>query len=217
MSLLDAWRVYVAPVLLWCGPVLELAILIGLTLRARVRLCLSLPVFLLATLTTTTLAGLCPPCVTWDFWIANELLHAALLLLMGLELGERLFSGLPDSQAQARWCIAGVLALTALLLATAPPGPVTVVVLPRLMLGLAWLYFGLWLVVRSSQLTVEPVHAAVFNGFTPYLLVYAVTWGLAAEDTTVPNVLMPILSALVLVLLLRAAWRQESEAAATTS
>ena len=217
MSLLDAWRAYVAPVLLWCGPVLEVAILIGLTLRARLRLCLTLPVFLIATLTTTTLAGLCAACVTWEFWNAKELLHAALMLAMGLELSARLFRGLPYSQAKARRRIVGVLALTGILLATAPVGPTSVVLLPRLVTGLAWLYFGLWLVVRSSRLTVEPLHAAVLNGLTPWLLAYALTWGLAAENTALPNVLMPVLSALVLVLLLKAAWRRASETAATTS
>lgn len=213
VSLLDLWAAHVAPILLWVVPLLEAAILAGLARQGRWRLCLALPLFLSVTLITTGIAGLCAACATWDFWIAKELLHAALLLLMGLELGARLFRGLPYSQAQARRRIAGVLALTALLLATAPLGPVTVVVLPRLLLGLAWLYFGLWLVVRSSRLTVAPLHAAVLSAFTPYLLVYAVAWGRASESTSVPAVLMPILSAAVLVVLLQAAWRGRPETA----
>jgi hypothetical protein len=214
VSLGDAWRTFVAPGLLWCGPALEVAIVVGLTVRLRLRLCLTLPVFLIATLTTTTLAGVCPPCVTWEFWIAKELLHAVLMLVMGLELSARLFRGLPYSQAKARRRIIGVLALTALLLVTAPIGPASVVLLPRLLMGLAWLYFGLWLVVRSSRLVVDPLHASVLNGFTPWLLAYALTWARATDDTVLPNVLMPVLSVFVLVVLLKAAWRRDGTAVA---
>ncbi len=215
VSLLDMWAAHAAPILLWVGPLLAAAILAGLAQDSRWRLCLALPLFLAVTLITTGIVGLCAACATWDFWIAKELLHAALLLLMGLELGTRLFRGLPYSHSQARRRIAGVLVLTAFLLATAPRGPVTVVVLPRLLLGLAWLYMGLWLVVRGSRLSIEPLHSAVLGAFTPYLLVYAVTWARASEGTAVANVLNPVMSTVVLVVLLLASWRGRLEPAVT--
>lgn len=193
--------------LLWSGVVIELAILAGLVHRQRLRYCYSLPAFIAVVLLSTLAMGLCPSCNTWSFWNTQELVHALLLLVMGVELSTRLFRYLPEARLWARVSLVVVVAGAAALLATAPSWrPLSVELLPRVLTALAWLYAGLVGVTAAYGLPLERLHQAILWGLSPYLILSALTLSRIASDKTLANVLNPLAFAIALAWLAWAAW-----------
>lgn len=194
------------------GPLLEAAILVGLIRRRRLAKAVSLAPLLLALIASASTVALCPSCNTWDFWIVKELTHDALFLLLALELTTRVIDEGPARRAAWRW-LAFVFAVTLVLVVSAPGGWIIVELLPRLSVAIAWLYMGLMVVMLRYGVRVEPLHDVILSGFTPYFMLYAVTWSQAAQDTTVANMVNPVMFVFVLVLLLRVAWQKDSHRA----
>jgi hypothetical protein len=196
------------------GVLFEALTLVGLCVNRRLRRAWTLPPWLLSLIGSAAVVGVCPACNTWDFWLVKEFVHAALALLLGVELAARISQNLPRARQAARRWIVFVLVMMVVLVVTAPEGPLTVNVLPRLLASIAWLYTGLVVVTIRFVLPLDPLHRAVLLGLSPYMMLYAATWGHAAADTSVPNLVNPAMFILALVVLLRAAWLREKTPAA---
>lgn len=193
----------------WLGPVLELGVLTGLILRRRLSQAATLPLLLFALVLTDATVALYPQYNTWDFWLTKEFVHAALFLLLALELSHKAFADPAAHRAARRW-VTLVIALTILLIVAAPHGRLIVEVLPRLMGALAWLYLGLAVVMLRYNARIAPLHDAILTGFAPYLIIYAATWNRASESTSAANIVNPLVFFVVLIALARAAWSRPS-------
>lgn len=195
----------------WSGLALELTLLIGLVVRRRLRQCYTLPLLVLASMGSVLTTNLCPGCRTWEFWIAKELAHAMLLLAVALELSWRAFRPVPRAWLWARLAVIGSVGLGVVLVAAMPPGPVSVRVVPWILAALAWLYTLLGLITLALKMPEEPLHRAILWGMSSYLMLYAATWGQAADDVTLPNLLNPMMFLLVMGVLTWTAWRHGSD------
>ncbi len=198
-----------ATILTWTSVLLEVATLVALVYRRRLRRLVTLPLLLALVATFTIAPRLWPASNTWDVWLAREFIHAAILLLMGLELALRLSLRLPDARREARQWIAPILVGCVILLALTRSAPPTVGLLPLLMLAIAWIYVGLTLVARHHLIPVEPLHKVVLHGFTVYLVIYALGWSLTGDDTRIVARVNAIAFNLLMLALLWAAWRQD--------
>lgn len=200
----------VSVLLLWAGVALDLGVLAGLVVRGRWRDAWLCPVLIGAFLVSAMSAGLCDSCNTWSVWIAKELVHVALMFLLGIELSLRLCTSAPARRHAWMWI--GVVALGILaLVASAPPGPLTVQVLPRLIATVIFLYAGLTMVLAAHGLKIRlALHEALLYGFPPYLFVYVVAWGSTGDDTTWAGTLSPLAFNLVMLNLLRAVWQRDA-------
>lgn len=201
-----------AALLLWSGVALEIAILVGVSAHGHSRRAVTLAPLLVVLATSAAIVGACPACSTWSFWLAKELLHAVLFLILGVELAVRVFVSLPHARRIAlAWTTLVLLGLTAAL-ATAPRGPRMVEVLPRIAAATAWLYVGLtvlmWLVSWRAAFETDDLHRSLLVGFALYTMFYAATWGRSTDDTTIAGLANPLVFDLVMLLLLRAAWQR---------
>jgi hypothetical protein len=199
----------VAALLLWTGVTLDWGVLAGLVARARWRDAWLSPAVVLSFLVSALTAGLCHSCNTWGFWLTKEFVHVALMLLLGVELSLRLC---PTGQARRHaWIWIGIVTLVvAALSATAPPGPLMVQVLPRLIAAVLFLYAGLTLVLAAHRLEIHlALHEALLYGFPPYLFVYVVTWSATGEDTRLANLASPLAFNLMMLNLLRVVWQRD--------
>lgn len=197
--------------LVWSGPVLELAVLAGLIVRRRVRRAWLLPAFLTAVLATNSAVALVPTLATWDFWLIKEAAHALLLLGLGLEVSARMLKPLPGAALLATLLGLGVVAATGVVLHDAPRQYLLFELIPRVLAGTAGLYIVVFLVQAVFIVPVDPLHKAILLGLSPYMLVYAITWGrvgsLAAGDTA--DLVNRLMAAFALLMLLEAAWKHE--------
>lgn len=201
-----------AALLLWVSVALEAAILMGVHVRGHTRRAVTLPPLLVVLATSAGVAGLCPACITWTFWLIKELLHALLFLCLGVELAMRVFDRLPHARRLAlAWTGLVLLGLAVALLA-APSGPRMVEILPRIAAATAWQYGGLtllmWLASWRAALEPHELHRSLLVGFALYAMFYAATWGRSGADTTIAGLANPLVFDLVMLLLLRAAWQR---------
>lgn len=201
-----------AAILLWTGLALEVCVLAGLFVRRRLRRLVLLPVLIGAILVLTAVPLAWPSTQTWTFWLARELSHAVLAVLMGLELGLRLLFRIPEAQQEARRWVLGVFAGLALIAAVAAFLPPVTALLPATVFAITWLYLGLLSVRAHHGLPLDPLHSVVLHGFSVYMGVYAITWALARTDTTLANTINPLAFDLFMLALLWAAWRDDSHA-----
>lgn len=201
-----------ATILTWTSVALEIATLAALIHRRRLRRLLTLPLLLALVLLSTIAVQVWPASPNWGAWLAYELAHAALLLLMGFEVALRLFLRLPAARREARQWTVPVLFVGCLIAALARSAPPTIGLLPLLMLTIATLYVVLTLVSRHHLVPVEPLHATVLHGFTVYLLIYALGWTLTGDDTTIVARVNAITFNLLMLALLWAAWRDDTPA-----
>lgn len=191
------------------GPVLEVGVLAGLFVRGKWRESQVLPFWLAAILVSGTLKLASPGLNTWTFWIAKELLHDALYLLLGVELAAKLFGHLPWIKPRSESLVLAVFVGTLLLVATSPSGSVVTTLLPRLTLALAFLYLGLYAIAVYHAVPLGALHHTILRGFTVCLLVFAGTWSCTGDDTTVAAWMNSLAFAALLLALLRAAWRRD--------
>lgn len=202
---------WVASFLTWTGIALELAVLAGLSARDRFRQCYTLGLYMLASVASALVIELCPPCHTWDFWIAKELAHALVLFAVALELSWRVFRPVPRAWLWARLAIAASIGLGVTLVAAVPPGPISVRVVPWILAALAWLYTLLGLIRLVLHMPDAPLHRAILWGLAPYLMFYAATWGQTGDDVTLPNLLNPLVFLAALSILTWTTWRRETD------
>lgn len=197
--------------LIWLCVGLEVALLTGLIARGRVRQCYMLPALIFTWLASAIVVGVCPTCNTWRFWTVKESIHALAAIGLGLELAIRVFRQVPRPWMWALVTIGSTVALVVALVWTAPPGPWSVRVLPWVLAGIAWLYTGLGMILLTFRMPVEFLHRTLLWGLSPYLMLYAATWGLTREDVLLPNVLNPLAFTAALALLVWAACRSDTE------
>jgi hypothetical protein len=202
------WR----SVLLWTGPVLEAGVLAGLIVRRRLRRAWLLPVLLVALMLSAAAVGLVPWAKSWPFWFAKELGHALLFLALGIEIAMRTFASLPGARRTLFPWLAAVVVMAVVLALTLPLGARALAGVPRLLAAVAFLYGGVYGILRLHVVPVDPLHKAVLLGFAPYLLFNAVSWGQVRSrwEHALANVANPALFVLVLLVLLVAAWREET-------
>lgn len=193
----------------WFCVGLELLLLVGLIARGRVRHSYLLFLLVLTWLASSLVAGLSPATMTWDAWIVTELGHALLAFLLAFELVLRAFRPVPRAWWWARLALGITLLAAITLVGFAWPGPISVSVIPWLLGALACLYVALWGLAGAMGMPQEPLHQAVLVGLSPYLIVYAVTWGQVGDDTTLANAINPLMFVLSLAVLSRAAWARE--------
>ncbi len=158
---------------------------------------------------STSLPLLSPRFHTWSWWVGRELAHGTLLLLMGIELAVRLFFRVPHVQRLARLWILAVVGAVLLVLLTTPPGPLMTGLLPRVVFALVCLYAGLASVAVHHFVPVDPLHNVVLRGFALYMGVYGLTWSLTVDDARLTGYVNAIAFDLLMLVLLRAAWRRD--------
>lgn len=194
----------------WLCVLLEVLLLVGLVARVRVRQCYSLFALALAWLASALVVGLSPERLTWEFWVVTESSHALLALLLALELVWRAFRPVPRAWWWARAMVLVTLAAGGILVYAAWPGPLSVHVLPWILGALAWLYIGLWVTSQLLGVPQERLHTAVLAGLSPYLILYAITWGQTRTDTAMANMVNPVMFMLALLALVHAAWARDA-------
>ncbi len=199
-------------VIAWSCVALEILLLAGLIVRRRVRHSYSLVVLVIAWLTSALVVGLCPHCLTWPLWLFSESIHALLALLVAVELAYRGFRQVPRAWWWAKASLVATATFGAGLVYLAPPGALSIGLIPWLLGALACLYMALWLVALAVELPQERLHTAILTALSPYLIVYAVTWGQVQTDTHMVNLVNPLMFTAVLALLVRAAWSRETMA-----
>jgi hypothetical protein len=191
----------------WFGPIVALAALIGLFVRGHRRESAVLPFWLGTRVIVPVFIYLRPDLYTWSVWIAKELLYDVLDVLLGVELAARLYSHLAWVAPRAQRFVVLVLLGTVVLVAFSP-GPVVTTLLPRLTLALAALYLGLFALAVRFMLPLARLHLTILRGFTPCLLLFAVSWNRPLDDTTWVAWVNSLAFALLGLALLRAAWRR---------
>ena len=199
--------------LLWLGPVLEIGVLVGLVRRGRLGRAWILPVFLLAVLGADVIVAISPSQNTWRFWLLNEALHAVLLLALVIEVAWRMMRHLPGPALALSLLLLVLTWATGLVLREAPREHVLFEVIPRLLASTAGLYIGTFLVQACFRIPVDPLHRAVLLGLSPWMLIYAITWGrvTSVRALAVADTVNPLMFVFTLVVLLEAAWRCEGE------
>jgi hypothetical protein len=197
--------------LLWLGPLLELAAIAGLVVRRRLRRAYLLPAFLLATLLADLAVGLRPGINTWHFWLVKEGLHAALLAALGVELAIKILGRMPAPARQARRWMIVTAVVTTLLVATLPEGYLALELTPRLLAGTAGLYVGIFMVMWRFRIPPDPLHKTVLLSLAPYMLLYSATWHRVrdADTARLVGLANSLMFAAVLLALTLAAWRSE--------
>lgn len=212
-------------VLLWAaGPVLAGWVLAGLVARRRLCHAYLLPPFLVALIVSAALPVVNPRGYDWTAWLIKETVHTVLAFALGLELAVRLFRNLPGAALVARGTVLAVLAGTAALVASAPwqqgvVADLSVIVLPRVIVGLAWLYFGVAMTTAFFTLPEDRLHRAVLATFPFYFMLYAVVSTEIASDGVrrIADYGLPLALVAVLAVMSYAAWAREREPDAPVS
>jgi hypothetical protein len=208
---------------------LQVATLLGLVVRQRVRRVVLLPVYL-ATVTMSEALRLARPELfsDWNLWAARELLVGLLGAGVAVEIATRVFARLPGAAARLRGVRLVILLVT---LATLSMIPSLVAkgswrfllvteILPRLAFGTAALCIATLGTMVFHLVPLDPLHRAVLLGLALYLVLYAGTLGSAATNTWglfLTYHVTPIVYLAVLALWAHAAWRRESDPPASAA
>jgi hypothetical protein len=200
----------VARFLHWICSALEFSILAGLLFQRRPT-CYALGPLVLAWLVSDLVVALSPASNTWDFWLAKEIVHALLAIGVGIELSLRVLAPVPLGHLAGQRWLAAVAAFCAVLMLTAPPGPASATLVPRLLAAIAWLYLGLALVAARYSVPLTRLHGAVLLALSPYCMLYWLTWSRAEADLATAAVVNPAAFVVVLAVLLWAAWTDDPE------
>lgn len=162
--------------------VLLASLVAGLLVRRALQVCPSFVAYMGVVLATNVAIVVWPQIYTWRFYLAGEVLHAALRLVLAAEVGWRLFAHLPGARASlaASLLLVVTLTLAAVLLAPlgAQPYVVAQTALARLLHGTAWIFGALLAAKLYYRIPVHPLHQAILRGFVPFLLTFTVALGL---------------------------------------
>jgi hypothetical protein len=150
------------------------SLLVGLGVRGSWRVCPGFVLYLVGVLGADAVVAVSPVHYRWDFWLATEILHAALKLVLVAELAWRMFARLPGARPAVAAALLAVLVATLLAVLAAAPGREPEVVaqtaLPRVLHGTAWAFGVLFAATLWFHLPVHALHRAVLRGLVPYLL-----------------------------------------------
>ncbi len=160
------------------GLALWTILLAGLLLRGGYRACPTFALYGAAVLASNLVVAVQPGLYGWNLYLAGELLHAALRLVLAGEIGWRLFAHLPGARASLAASLLLVVTLTLAAVLAAPlgasPHVVAQTALARLLHGTAWVFGALLAAKLYYRLPAHPLHQAILRGFVPFLLTFTV-------------------------------------------
>ncbi len=152
------------------------AVLAGLAVRGRARLCWSFAAYLVAILVGNSLASLWPSrFYTPQFWVLKQAVYDALKMAVALELAWRAFEAFPGALRAARRAILTLLVVSTVALAgLTPPSSYATVWewQPGSATAALWLLTATALLVVWYQVPVHEWQRAIMLGLAPYLLVF---------------------------------------------
>jgi hypothetical protein len=153
-----------------------LALLVGIVVRGRLRLCLALPVCLLAMLVGNTLVSLAPEhFYNASFWVLKQGVYDILKMAVALELAWRALSAFPGAWRSARVVLLAVLTLSTLTLAVLTPRSSYRTLWewqPSVTTATVWLLTATALLVVWYQVPIHDWQRAIMLGLAPYSLVF---------------------------------------------
>jgi hypothetical protein len=213
-----AWIVPIVGTAFYC------AVLSGLVVRRRVRVCYSFVLYIGANLVADLLMVLWPDQFNrqW-FWLGKELLIHLLRFALALELTYWTFRAFPSARATVRGVLLLVLLVTMAIVVPATAdltpqegaptlGPLISRVQPRVLNGVNWLFIGVAALILWYRLPVHPLHKAILIGYVPYLLVFTVSLNIIESQGWAARELVNPIHTMAFVLLLGywavAAWRK---------
>ena len=152
------------------------AVLAGLFVRGRARLCWSFVFYAAAILVGNTVASLWPAGFhTPSFWVLKQGVYDALKMAMALELAWRAFEAFPGALWTARVTLLALLAVSALALGALTPNSSYMTLWewqPGIATAALWLLTATALLVVWYQVPVHDWQRAIMLGLAPYLLVF---------------------------------------------
>jgi hypothetical protein len=158
------------------------AVLAGLFVRGRARLCWTFVAYAVAALAGNSASTLLPDRFqTPSFWVLKHGLYDALMMAVAIELAWRAFEAFPGAMRTARVVVLALLAVSTVVLGVLTP-PSSYMTLWEWQPGVATA--ALWLLTATALLVVwyqVPVHdwqRAIMLGLAPYLLVFVTLIGL---------------------------------------
>jgi hypothetical protein len=159
-----------------------LALLAGVVIRRRVRLCWMFPAYLTAILLGNTLGSFWPDqFLTPAFWVVKQATYDVFKTLLAVELAWRAFAVFPGAMRTARIVLFAVLASStvALALLTPPSSYATVWNWqPVVATAALWLLTATALLVVWYQVPVQDWQRAIMLGLAPYLLMFVTLLGM---------------------------------------
>jgi hypothetical protein len=155
-----------------------IAVLTGLLVRGRARLCWSFAGYLVAILVGNSLASLWPSrFYTPQFWVLKQAVYDALKVAVALELAWRAFEAFPGALHTARRALLVLLGTSTLVLGALTP-PSSYATLwdwqPGSATAALWLLTATALLVVWYQVPVHDWQRAIMLGLAPYLLVFVI-------------------------------------------
>ena len=147
------------------------AVLAGLVVRGRARLCWSFAAYLVAILAGNSLASLWPSrFYTPQFWVLKQAVYDALKMAVALELAWRAFEAFPGALRTARRAILTLLVVSTVALAVLTPPSSYATVWewqPGSATAALWLLTATALLVVWYQVPVHEWQRAILLGFAP--------------------------------------------------
>jgi hypothetical protein len=153
-----------------------IAVLAGLVVRGRARLCWSFAAYLFAILVGNSAASLWPDrFYTGSFWVLKQGVYDALKMAVALELAWRVFESFPGAMRTVKVVMLALLAVSTLSLAALTP-PSSYMTLwdwqPGVATAALWLLTATALLVVWYQVPLHDLQRAIMLGLAPYLLVF---------------------------------------------
>jgi hypothetical protein len=194
-----------------------LALLAGILVRGRARLCWSFAVYVFAVLLGNTLVTVWPGrFYTEEFWVVKQGVYDVLKVAIALELAHRAFGAFPGALRTARRVLLAVLVLSTVLLAMLTPRSSYETLWewqPSVATSAVWLLTATALLVVWYQIPIHDWPRAIMLGLAPYLLVVVTLMGLLKrhgwEFRSELGILDSLAYAALLVFWTWAAWRPE--------
>ena len=159
-----------------------LALLVGIVVRGRIRLCWSFAVYVLAVLVGNTLVTVWPGrFYTPGFWVLKQGVYDLLKMAIALELARRALGAFPGALRTARKVLLAVLVLSTLLLGVLTPRSSYETLWewqPSVATSAIWLLTATALLVVWYQIPIDDWPRAIMLGLAPYLLVFVTLMGL---------------------------------------
>jgi hypothetical protein len=158
------------------------AVLAGLFVRGRARLCWTFVAYAVAALAGNSASTLLPHRFqTPSFWVLKHGLYDALIMAMALELAWRAFGAFPGAMRTARVVVLALLAVSTVALGVLTPPSSYMTVWewqPSVATAALWLLTATALLVVWYQVPVHDWQRAIMLGLAPYLLVFVTLIGL---------------------------------------
>jgi len=191
-----------------------LALLASIVWRGRIRECWAFPAYVLATLVCNTLQTAWPErFLNYSFWVFKQGLYDVLKVAIAVELAYRVFAAFPGAWRTARAVLAGLLAVTTLVVAALVPIASYSNLYdwqPRISTAAVWMFTATALLVVWYQIPIRDFQRAIMLGFTPYLLVMVTLMGLLKRHGWAFRSTLGVLDAAAFIAMVlfwtRAAW-----------